>query len=124
LRAHPMVKAINWKEVAALAQSPSAPKLFSQQAVRLGKQAQANDGAAAEALALAVRATRWGCRWHGGHKAYSKPAQELLQAKFAATTWAQQTPYWFDCTDTTYDKDYNRVENCKPRNWPKQALPR
>jgi hypothetical protein len=124
LRAHPMVKAINWKEVAALAQSPSAPKLFSQQAVRLGKQAQANDGAAAEALALAVRATRWGCRWHGGHKVYSKPAQELLQAKFAATTWAQQTPYWFDCTDTTYDKDYNRVQNCKPRYWPKQALPR
>ena len=31
-----------------------------------------------EALALAVRTTRYGCNWHGGHKAYSQPAQQLL----------------------------------------------
>ena len=38
-----------------------------------------------EALALAVRTTRYGCNWHGGHGSYSKPAQQLLATKFAFT---------------------------------------
>lgn len=123
LKQHPMVKAVNWKELQALAEAPSAPEKLSKEAVRWAKASKGDDGAP-EALALAVRASRYGCRWHGSVKAYSKPAQELLKAKFATTTWAAQTPYWFDCIDTTYDTQYNKVANCKPRTWPKQALPK
>ena len=55
--------------------------------------------AAAEALALAIKTTRYGCNWHGGHGAYSKAAYEVLHQKFGTTTWATQTPYWFDCVN-------------------------
>ena len=95
-----MVKAVAWKEVASLAKAPSAPQLLAQQAIRWGKASKGDDGAP-EALALAVRATRYGCRWHGSVKAYSKPAQEMLKAKFATSSWTAQTPYWFDCLDAT-----------------------
>jgi hypothetical protein len=120
IKQHPMVKAVAWKEVQALARAPSAPQKLTEAAIRWGKASKGDDGAP-EALALAVRATRYGCRWHGSVKSYSKPAQELLKAKFASSTWAAQTPYWFDCTDVTYDAQLNKVPNCKPRQWPKQA---
>jgi hypothetical protein len=124
LKQHPMIKAVNWKEVQKLAAAPSAPQKLAQDALGWAKASKANDEGAAEALALAVRVTRYGCRWHGSVKAYSKPAQELLKAKFAATPWANQTPYWFDCTDMIYDAQFNKVPNCKPKTWPKQALPK
>ena len=120
LKQHPMVKAVAWKEVSGLAKAPAAPRLLAQQAIRWGKASKGDDGAA-EALALAVRATRYGCRWHGSVKAYSKPAQELLKAKFASTSWAAQTPYWYDCVDSQYDANYNKVTSCKPREWKKQS---
>ncbi len=120
IKQNPVTKAVNWKEVQNLARAPSAPKKLAEAALRWGKASKGDDGAP-EALALAVRATRYGCRWHGSVKAYSKPAQELLKAKFATTTWAAQTPYWFDCTDLQYDAQFNKVANCKPRAWPKQA---
>jgi hypothetical protein len=123
LKQHPIVKAVNWKEVQALAKAPSAPQKLATEAIRWGKASKGDDGAP-EALSLAVRATRYGCRWHGSVKAYSKPAQELLKAKFATTTWASQTPYWYDCTDTIYDAQFNRVANCKSRTWPKQSVPK
>jgi hypothetical protein len=123
LKQHPMIKAVNWKEVQALAKAPSAPQKLAKDAVRWAKASKGDDGAP-EALALAVRATRYGCRWNGSVKAYSKPAQELLKAKFASTTWAAETPYWFDCVDTVYDAQYNKIANCKPRSWPKQTLPK
>jgi hypothetical protein len=119
LRQHPMVKAVSWKEVGALSKVPSAPKLLSQRAMAWGKASKGIDGAP-EALARAVEATRYGCRWHGGHKAYSKPAQELLKAKFSTTQWAAQTAYWFDCMDSQYDAQYNKITSCKPRSFPKQ----
>jgi hypothetical protein len=123
LKQHPMVKAVNWKEFTSLTKAPSAPQLLAKSAIRWAKASKADDGAA-EALALAVRATRYGCRWHGSVKAYSKPAQELLKAKFATTSWAAQTPYWFDCVDLQYDAQYNKIASCKPRTWKKQRLPK
>jgi hypothetical protein len=123
LKQHPMVKAVNWREFARLAKAPSAPQLLARSAITWAKASKGNDGAP-EALALAVRATRYGCRWHGSVKAYSKPAQELLKAKFATSTWAAQTPYWFDCVDLQYDAQYNKIASCKPRTWKKQELPR
>ena len=123
LKQHPMIRAVNWKEVTALANMPSAPKLLAQSAIRWGKASKGDDGAP-EALALAVRTTRYGCSWHGRHGTYSKPAQQLLQAKFPDTNWAKQTPYWFDCQRNEWDKDYNKVAVCDAKTWPKQALPR
>ncbi len=120
LKAHPMVKAVDWSEVSRLTKAPSAPRLLTQAAIRWGKVSKGNDGAP-EALALANQVVRYGCNWHGGHKAYSKPAQELLQAKFKDTSWAKQTPYWFDCMDNVWDANFNKVPNCKPRPWAKQA---
>jgi hypothetical protein len=120
LKQHPMVKAVDWKQVASLAAMPSAPKRLAQSAIRWGKSSKGADGAP-EALALAVRTTHYGCNWHGRHRAYSRAAQELLKAKFASTTWAAQTPYWFDCQRLEWDKDYNKKAVCDARAWPKQA---
>lgn len=120
LKSHPMVKAVDWSEVRSLARAASAPKTLAQAATRWGKASKGADGAP-EALALAVRAVRYGCDWHGGHKAYSKPAQDVLQAKFKDTAFAKQTPYWFDCLRGEWDANYNKVTTCKPREWPKQA---
>ena len=123
LKQHPMIKAVDWKEIRALAGMPGAPKLLTQSAIRWGKTSKGDDGAP-EALALAVRTTRYGCNWHGRHRVYSKPAQQLLQTKFSDTSWAKQTPYWFDCQHNEWDKDYNKVAVCDAMAWPKQALPR
>jgi hypothetical protein len=123
LKQHPMVKAINSVELASLAKMSSAPATLTTAAIAWGKSSKGNDGAP-EALALAVRATRYGCSWHGGHKAYSKPAQELLKSKFGKSDWATKTPYWFDCMASIYDKDFNKVTSCQPQAWPKDELPR
>ena len=123
LKQHPMIKAVNWKEITALANMPSAPKLLTQSAIRWGKGSKGDDGAP-EALALAVKSTRYSCNWHGRHGAYSKPAQQLLNAKFADTSWAKQTRYWFDCQRMEWDKDYNKVAVCAAKTWPMQAVPR
>jgi hypothetical protein len=123
LKQHPWINVVDWKEISALSAAPSAPERLAKAAVKWAKASKGKDGAP-EALALAVRATRYGCRWDGSVKAYSKPAQEMLKAKFPTTTWAAQTPYWFDCVDAVYDANYNKVQSCKPRTWPKQALPK
>ncbi len=122
LKQHPIVRQIDWTEIDKLASAPSAPKLLAERAIAWANASKGEDGAP-EALALAVRTTRFGCRWAGGHKAYSKPAQELLKAKFGSTEWAASTPYWFDCVDQEWGADYTRVASCKPRSWPKQIRP-
>jgi hypothetical protein len=119
LKAHPMVKAIDWNEVNALARIASGPRRLTEAAIEWGKRSAGDDGAP-EALALAVRTTRYGCNWHGGHGKYSAAAQQLLKAKFYETEWARQTPYWFDCMRQTSDKDGNRIMTCEQAKWPKQ----
>ena len=123
LKQHPMIKAVDWKEIQALASMPGAPRLLAQSAIRWGKASKGGDGAP-EALALAVRTTHYGCSWHGRHGSYSKAAQQLLSTKFGDTDWARQTPYWFDCQHAEWDKEYNKVAVCEARTWPKQTLPR
>ena len=123
LKANPMIKAVDWKEIAALSQVASGPKLLSLAAIRWGKASKGDDGAP-EALALAVKTTRYGCRWHGRHGTYSKAAHDLLQARFKATSFAKATPYWFDCMRQEWDKDYNKVSVCEAKTWPQQPLPK
>ncbi len=123
LKQHPIIKALDESEIASLGAMPSAPNTLTNAAISWGKASNGEDGAP-EALALAVEATHYGCNWHGGHKAYSKPAQELLKTKFASTQWFKTTPYWYDCMEMVYDKDYNKVKSCKPHEWPKDTLPK
>jgi hypothetical protein len=120
LKSHTMIKAVSWKEAGQLAKARSAPSSLSRAAVALAKSGRAA-AAAPEALGRAVLVTRYGCNWHGRHGSYSKDAQLLLKRKFPQSEWAAKTPYWFDCMYVTWDKDYNRVADCKPKEWPKQA---
>jgi hypothetical protein len=120
LKAHPWIKGANWSEVAALARAPSAPTLLGKAAVRWSKVSRGQDGAP-EALAKAVVVSHYGCNWHGGTGAVSKAAHDVLQAKFKDTSWAKETPYWFNCMDSEWDKDGNKIAVCKPKTWPKQA---
>jgi hypothetical protein len=120
LKAHPMTKAVSWKEAGQLAKARSAPNSLSRAAVALARSGRAV-AAAPEALGRAVLVTRYGCNWHGRHGSYSKDAQQLLKRKFPQSEWAAKTPYWFDCMYVTWDKDYNRVTDCKPKEWAKQA---
>ena len=123
LAKHPMVKTLNRAEIASLEAIASAPAKLTKAAIAWGKSSKGDDGAP-EALALAVQSTYFGCNWHGSHKAYSKPAQELLTTKFKGTEWATQTPYWFDCMWETYDDSFKKVKNCKPHEWTKDTLPK
>ena len=120
LVAHPMIKAVSWRETNQLARSASAPASLTKAAIALAKSGRAKD-AAPEALGRAVVATRYGCNWHGRHGSYSAAAQQLLARKYPKSDWAAKTPYWFDCMYVTWDKDYNRIADCKAKSWPKQA---
>lgn len=86
-------------EQEALSRIDCAPKMLSERAIawarRPGWFASRNE--IAEALALAVRATRWGCQRDGGHGAYSRAAFELLHQRFRDTDAARRTRYWYDC---------------------------
>ena len=116
-----MVKAVDWKELKSLTRMDQAPKRLSDAALRWAKASKGKDGAP-EALALAVKTTRYGCNWHGGHGRYSKAAQQLLAKKFDGTDWQKQTPYWFDCRRTEWTKDFSeKVTTCEPMTWAKQA---
>ncbi|MGQ0484842.1 MAG: hypothetical protein ACT4SY_05755 [Hyphomicrobiales bacterium] len=122
LKQHPEIRAVDWQELAALAKAASGPRNLSEAAIRWGKASRGDDGAP-EALALAVRSTRYGCRWHGGHGSYSRAAQQLLQRRFKGTVWAAETPYWFDCMWRDPDKPQAKGAACAPRTWPLQPLP-
>ena len=91
LKVNPAVRDIGWKEIGALTNMPSAPKRLTERAIAWGKRSKGDDGAP-EALALAVRTTRYGCNWHGGHGAYSKAAHDLLKAKFGGTDLGFRDP--------------------------------
>jgi hypothetical protein len=123
LRQHPMIKAVDWQELADLAKAKSGPSKLSAAAIAWGKASSGDDGAA-EALALAVRATRYGCRWHGGHGSYSQTAQQLLQRRFKGSVWAARTPYWFDCLWREWSKPQAKGAACEARTWPAQPLPK
>jgi hypothetical protein len=73
-----------------------APKRLAEGAVRWAS-ASGGEGPA-EALALAVRATRYGCQRQGGHGVYSKAAFTLLHRRFPQSPGAKRTRYWFDCS--------------------------
>jgi hypothetical protein len=55
-----------------------------------------------EALALSVRATRYGCRRAEPLGAVSRADWMALHRRFPATEAARRTPYWFDETRSSH----------------------
>ena len=85
-------------ETKALAGVASAPRLLSNRVLDWVAHPglfASRDGQA-EALALAVRTTRYGCYSDGPHGAYSKAAWRELHRRFPDTDWAKRTRYWFN----------------------------
>jgi hypothetical protein len=87
-------------EAAALSQVTCAPKLLTERVLAWvnepawifwGREGQA------EALALAVKTTHYGCYSDGPHSAYSKAAWVALHHRFPLTQWAIKTKYWYSC---------------------------
>ena len=81
-------------EQESLAKIDCAPKLMAERAIAWKGKGLAGQE---EALALAVRATRYGCQRQGGHGVWSKAAFDLLHRRFAESAAAKRTRYWFDC---------------------------
>jgi hypothetical protein len=80
-------------EWARLAKLPSAPTALAAEAVAYGR-AHPEDGRVAEALHLAVRATRFGCT-DARTSAQSKAAYQLLHRRYPKSEWAAKTKYYF-----------------------------
>ncbi len=81
------------QELRQLQQIGSGPDYLSKEAVTWAGAHRA-DPHAPEALALAVRSTRFG-RTDKDTGKYSRAAFELLHRRYPQSTWAQQTQYWF-----------------------------
>ncbi len=79
-----------WKQLAEL---PAAPTFLSEHAVSYVK-AHVADPRAGEALALAVRSTRYGCGDAGTSK-QSQAAFRLLHSRFPNSEWAKKTKYYY-----------------------------
>ena len=80
---------------------PGAPRLLGTRVLEYAK-AHPSDPELPEALALTVRATRYGCPWigdeqQGGHQNtdVSKTAFEMLHRRFPKSRWAERTPYYY-----------------------------
>ena len=82
--------AAEWGRLQAL---PAAPNWLANQTVEFAR-AHPDDPRVAQALHLAVRATRYGCtNAHSG--AASKQAFDLLHRKYPNSEWARKTRFWY-----------------------------
>ena len=102
-----------------------APRVLAEAAVAWGQKADSRhpDGAD-EALALAVRSTRYGCQFQGGHGRWSKAAWDVLHQRFPDSDVAKRTRWWFDCKHFTYgcsdnakdDQSYYPIDEPSPES--------
>lgn len=86
-------KAAGKKERAALQALGTAPNYLAREVLAWAKRTP-NDPRIPEALHIAVMATRYGCS-DKDTGALSKAAWQLLHSRYASSTWAKKTPYWF-----------------------------
>jgi hypothetical protein len=98
---HPVLKLVDWEELGKLSTVPSAPNYLTQAVIAWINDANWLDrwlyeGEMAEALALAVRTTRFGCTNDGSNRADSLAAYRLLHQRFPNSDAARRTPYWYD----------------------------
>lgn len=96
-------QSLDRQEREALSAIPNGPKFLGEAAIAWGRKADSKKPKGAdEALALAVRTTRYGCQFNGSHGAYSRAAWDLLHQKFPLSDAARRTRWWFDCKHFTY----------------------
>ena len=124
LHASTLWMAFDPSEAAALGRLDSAPKQLSEAAIAWAEHPGlfGRRSGEDEALALAVRTTRYGCQTQGGHGVYSKRAFELLHSKFPQSDAAKRTKYWFDCSHFTFgctdspkdDQNYVDIDEGQP----------
>jgi len=78
-----------WLQLATVA---AAPDYLAERTIEWAK-SNPSDARAAEALHLAVRATRYGCSEQ--RTPYSKQAFDLLHKQYPDSEWARKTKYWY-----------------------------
>ncbi len=88
-------------ELNAVRATGSSTQRMAEDAVMWGKNSNwlervtGGDEYLPEALHLAVRATRYGCRRPADNGPWSRAAFVMLHDRFPKSVWAAQTPYWF-----------------------------
>ncbi len=82
--------AAQWAKLSAL---PTAPNYLAEQVIAWARR-NPQDPRVAEALHLAVRATRYGCGDTETTK-WSRQAFQLLHKRYPDSSWAKKTKYWY-----------------------------
>lgn len=104
LHDRPLTHDLDYAELEALSHVPSGPKRLADEAVRWAGWSNVFtrwlgfDRDLPETLALAVRATRYGCATADPLGPASHAAWTALHKTFSQSEWARRTPYWFDET--------------------------
>lgn len=98
---HPVLKLIDWEELGRLSKVPAAPDYLTGEAIAWVKNAGwldrwLHEDEMAEALALAIRVDRFGCRRDGTNRTLSYAAYRLLHEQFPDSAAAAHTRYWYD----------------------------
>jgi hypothetical protein len=100
LRDHPVMSRIDWDELNRLAELPKAPVFLTQEAIDWAEESwwdrTFHGDAVADALALSVQATRWGCNRDGPNGKVSNAAYRALHRFFPESEAAKNTPYWYN----------------------------
>ncbi len=82
------------REMERMAATGCAPNFLSAQVLSWAK-SHSDDSRVPEALALAVRTGRYGCKdEHTGR--LSREVWTVLHQRYAKSEWARKTPYWFN----------------------------
>ena len=99
---HPLFKDADLNELQRLSEVESGPVRLGQEAIAWANGSNqltrllGFDQGLPETLALAVRATRWGCRRTGPIDVVSHGAWKALHELYPDSIAAARTPYWFD----------------------------
>ncbi len=101
LAAHPILTMIDWEELGRLSKAPAAPEFLTREVIAWVEEASWIDrwlyeDEMAEALALTVRATRFGCHRDGSNRKHSYAAFQLLHQEFPDSEAAKHTRYWYN----------------------------
>lgn len=101
LAEHPVLQLVDWEELGKLSKVPAAPNYLTHAVIAWVNDASWLDrwlyeDEMAEALALAVRTTRFGCSNDGPNRTDSLAAYRLLHQRFPDSEAAKRTRYWYD----------------------------
>ncbi len=106
IRNSPLTHDVDYSELEALSHVRSGPARLVDQVLHWAHWSDnftrwfGLDQALPETLALAIRATRYGCRVAGPLGLMSRAAWMSLHGEFPESEWAKHTPYWYDETRT------------------------